>query len=93
MHRFTRLLYRYCSKKCFVYVVLVLTPNQARDQLHYHTQRPRGRLVGRAGRGFYMAIAINDKSPSTGKHVDLKLTAETNSCRGHPKSSLTDSPC
>ena len=77
MHRFTMLFYRYCSKKCFVYVVLVLTPNQARDQLHYHTQRPRGRLICfLQGVVFHMAVDINNKSPSFGKHVDMELSAE-----------------
>ena len=77
MHRFTILLYRYCSKKCFVYVVLVLTPNQARDQLYYHIQRPRGRLMGFVQSVvFHMKIDIHNKSPSFGKHVDVELTAE-----------------
>ena len=77
MHRFTILLYRYCSKKCFVYVVLVLTPNQARDQLYYHIQRPRGRLMGFVQSVvFYMKIDINNKSPSFGKHVEVELSVE-----------------
>ncbi len=48
-----------------------------RDQLHYHIKRHRGRLIGfLQGVVFHMAIDINNKFPSFGKHVDVELSAE-----------------
>lgn len=48
-----------------------------RDQLHYHINHHRGKLIGfLQGVVFHMAIEINNKSPSFGKHVDLKISAE-----------------